>query len=423
MVDTQALKKALFDLGKGFSPFCYLDSNDYPPGENSRYACLAAFGAEAELVLDSETGAFDRLRAFSEENPGWLFCALSYDLKNDVEALRSSHPERLEMPFLHVFKPLFTAVVRLDGSLELHGNHIPPDLEPWLAQPQENPKPVASIQVKPRLSRQEYLDKVSALREHIAAGDIYEVNFCQEFYAENQRIDPYGLFQRLNAISRAPFSAFYQIRQSYLICASPERFLQKTGDRLVSQPIKGTRPRGEDEASDLLHKQALRESEKDQAENVMIVDLVRNDLARTCLPGTVQVEELFGIYPFRQVYQMISTISGRLRPEAHWVDAIRHAFPMGSMTGAPKVMSMELIERYEVSRRGWYSGAVGYIDPNRDFDLNVVIRSLFYQAESGYLSFQVGGAIVYDSEPEKEYEECLVKARGVLMALGQSVSE
>ncbi len=245
------------------------------------------------------------------------------------------------------------------------------------------------------------------------------MNFCQEFFAENVLLDPVAVFERLNAIGKAPFATFLRWRDRYLLSASPERFLKKMGQKLITQPIKGTRRRGKTPEEDEQIWQALAASEKDRSENVMIVDLVRNDLSRNCLPGSVVVEELCGVYSFATVHQMISTVSGTLPAETHWLDALRDCFPMGSMTGAPKIMSMELIERYERTRRGLYSGAVGYFAPDGDFDFNVVIRSILYNAATRYVSAQVGGAIVYDSVPEEEYEECMVKAEAMMRALSQ----
>jgi para-aminobenzoate synthetase component I len=193
--------------------------------------------------------------------------------------------------------------------------------------------------------------------------------------------------------------------------------LKKEGNRLISQPIKGTIRRGENEAEDQLLRQQLRNDEKELAENMMIVDLVRNDLARSARTGSVKVEEMFGIYAFRQVHQMISTVTAQLKEAIPFTEAIRQAFPMGSMTGAPKIRAMELIDQYEQSRRGLFSGAVGYITPEGDFDFNVVIRSILYNAANHYLSFHVGSAITYDSVPEKEYEECLLKAQAIFRAL------
>jgi len=269
-----------------------------------------------------------------------------------------------------------------------------------------------------RFTREEYLATVVALQGHILRGDCYEVNFCQEFFSRDAVIDPQSAWFSLSAASPNPFAAYYRVGSSYLLCASPERFLKKTGARLISQPIKGTAPRMLlDQEADLRQHEWLYNSPKDRSENVMVVDLVRNDLSRVCVPGSVGVEELFGIYPFPQVHQMISSVTGELLPGTDWTEAIRACFPMGSMTGAPKNRVVELIDRYERSRRGIFSGAVGYVTPERNFDFNVVIRSLMYNSDTQYLSYQVGSGITFYSDPAAEYEECLVKARGLIKAL------
>jgi para-aminobenzoate synthetase component 1 len=243
------------------------------------------------------------------------------------------------------------------------------------------------------------------------------MNFCQEFYGSS-KLNAAGFFMRLNRLSPAPFSAWYRNREQHIFCASPERFLFKEDDKIVSQPIKGTIRRSAHDLEDQALKQQLLNSEKDQAENVMIVDLVRNDLSRTAQTGTVEVEELFGIYGFRQVWQMISTISSKLKNESDAISAIKAAFPPGSMTGAPKIRSMELIDNFESSARGTFSGTLGYFSPDGNFDFNVLIRSLFYNEEHEKISFQTGGAIVYDSDPDKEFDECMLKAKAMLLALG-----
>jgi len=271
---------------------------------------------------------------------------------------------------------------------------------------------------EPRFTRDDYLATVSALQGHILRGDCYEVNFCQEFFSRDAVIDPLSAWFSLSAASPNPFAAFYRVGSSHLLCASPERFLKKTKDTLISQPIKGTAPRmPQDPEADLRQHEWLYNSPKDRSENVMVVDLVRNDLSRVCVPGSVAVDELFGIYPFPQVHQMISSVTGKLLPGTDWTAAIRACFPMGSMTGAPKNRVVELISRYERSRRGIFSGAVGYVTPDRDFDFNVVIRSLMYNSDTRYLSYQVGSGITFYSDPAAEYEECLVKARGLRKAL------
>jgi para-aminobenzoate synthetase component 1 len=275
-----------------------------------------------------------------------------------------------------------------------------------------------TITVQPRISKNDYTQIIQQLLHHIHRGDCYEINFCQEFYATDVQANPLGLYSRLTAVSPNPFSSFYKLNDKYLLCASPERYMQRKGNHIISQPIKGTYKRDlNNTEADQQLKTQLQQSEKDRTENVMIVDLVRNDLSRICKEGSVKVDELFGVYTFPQVHQMISTISGDLKENVDFTDMIKATFPMGSMTGAPKRKVMELIERYEKTKRGIYSGAVGYISPEKDFDFNVVIRSILYNASNQYLSYLVGGGITSQSDPEKEYEECLLKAEAMKQVL------
>jgi para-aminobenzoate synthetase component 1 len=413
-------KNQLLHWAAGHSHAVYLDSNEHPSAD---WECLVAAGAH-QLLEVSAGNAFAALEAMQKQTPDWLFGYFSYDLKNELEQLSSHHPDGIGLPDLGFFQP--ETVVSIRGSAK--GYHVQVaclrlDPEEVIDQirntfPERTPA-TTSVTLHARIPRSEYLQTVEAIRAHIAGGDIYEMNFCQEFYAENAWIAPMEVFKKLKAIGKAPFSTFLRWQDRYLLSASPERFLQKRGDKILSQPIKGTRKRGETPEADEQIKSELATSEKDRSENVMIVDLVRNDFSRNCMPGTVMVEELCGIHTFATVHQMISTVSGRLpddKPETA-LRALRDCFPMGSMTGAPKVMAMELIERFEQTRRGLYSGAVGYFTPEGDFDFNVVIRGILYNALSGYCSAQVGGAIVFDSIPEQEYEECLVKVDAMVRAL------
>jgi len=450
MTDGAFWKKQLLHWAAAHELAVYLDSN----GHRQRlirdgWECLVATGAHA--VLETHAGqAFGQLRSLQNAvqhglHSDWLFGFFGYDLKNETERLASDHFDGIGLPDLGFFQPETVVGIR-GNALEIQTIGREPaavlaEIEAAKYQPgyPEN----VSVTLSPRWPKAEYLQTVEAIRQHIAEGDLYEMNLCQEFIAENTAIDPVKVFEHLNRIGKAPFSTFMRWRDRYLLSASPERFLKKEGQKLISQPIKGTRRRTQDD--DAMRRE-LAESEKDRAENVMIVDLVRNDLARNCEPGSVQVEELFGIHTFETVHQMISTITGTLKSlkslrslgslgsfitpndpndpndlndpnNTTALIALRDAFPPGSMTGAPKVMAMELIERYEQTRRGLYSGAVGYFDPEGDFDFNVVIRSILYNAATGYVSAQVGGAIVFDSVPEQEYEECLVKADAMLRAL------
>ena len=396
------------------------------------YACCAYYAPTTDFT--GPGGPFTELLAVSDaaekEGPvslseleSWLRspsqgprCGiLSYDLKNELEALQSDHPDGLGWPLLHFFEPVSWLRWQTDGTIAFHGS-----AETLAALLSTVVCEVSMPQVpamKTRLSRADYLTAVRKVQEDILDGDVYELNLCQEFYAESVVLSPADTFWRLQAASPAPFAGFYKWQQRYLICASPERFVQRRGAELLSQPIKGTIARGRTAAEDEARRQQLRHDEKEQAENLMIVDLVRNDLARVARNGSVRVPELFGLYPFQHVWQMISSVTATARPGTTLVDVLRAAFPMGSMTGAPKIRAMQLIEHYERTRRGLYSGSLGVVWPDGDFDFNVIIRSLQYRADTGYLSLQVGSAITYDAVPEHEYDECLLKAQGVLEAL------
>jgi para-aminobenzoate synthetase component 1 len=411
-------REQLLHWSSAFSVFMLLDSNDHhSPLLETGWDMLV--GAGAAQILQMPAGeAFEGLKTWQTQTNDWLFGVLGYDLKNEVELLTSVHPDGIGFPDLLFFQP--ETVVGISGGLLVIHTLIetPEKVMEAIKTAPKQPRlhPEFSPKMLPRIVTADYLDTVAAIRRHIVEGDVYEMNFCQEFFAENTTIDPLAVWDTLNKLARAPMAAFFRWHDRYLLSASPERFLKKEGNKLLSQPIKGTRRRAvvDDDAM----RAALANSEKDRAENVMIVDLVRNDLARSCRPGTVAVDELFGIYTFETVHQMISTVTGQLLPTVQPLDALRYAFPPGSMTGAPKVMAMELIEQYEKTRRGLYAGALGYFDPAGDFDFNVLIRSIFYDQTAQYVSFQVGGAIVFDSIAEDELEECRVKAGALFAALG-----
>lgn len=413
-----SFKQKALQWANQFEVCCCFDSNGYTD-PYSKYDFLLAAGAKQQLNV-SAGNAFEALRDFYETNPGWLFGMLGYDLKNELEELSSLHENKLDFPDLFFFVPEYLIVIKNGKPEVLSGQeHIIALINDLSPLPFNDNPP---FKVESRMDKTTYLDKVEELRAHIARGDIYEVNFCQEFFAENAVINPYEVYLNLNKLSPTPFSGFFKLADQYILSASPERYLCKRGNQLISQPIKGTARRSADPAEDALIKAALKADHKEQAENVMIVDLVRNDLTKCAVKGSVKVEELFGIYSFPQVHQMISTVSCQLDPSKHNVDAIKYTFPMGSMTGAPKLRAMELIEALECSRRGIYSGAFGYFDPEGDFDFNVIIRSILYNQKKKYLSFQVGGAITYAASAEAEYEECMLKASAILRTLKASAS-
>lgn len=412
---------------ENFVTVCYFDNNHYKDYSHSSYEGLIAAGAKSKLQL-KYGNAFDSLKSFYENKKDWLFGFLGYDLKNEIENLRSKNYDGLNFPDLFFFQPEVVIEI-FERHAIIHsfdsGINVRVISEGRaIAQHRDlfgKPSPGRSIQLFSRISKSEYLQTVRKIKHHIQRGDIYEMNFCQEFYSENAEINPLYTFGELNKLSKAPFSCYLKFDGNYLISASPERFLKKQGRKLISMPIKGTARRGSNREEDVQLRDKLLNDQKERSENVMIVDLVRNDLSRNCVEGSVKVEELFGIKTFPQVHQMVSTITGTLRNDVHPIEVNRNAFPMGSMTGAPKIRAMELIEEQEKSKRGLYSGAVGYITPDGDFDFNVVIRSLLYNSFNQYLSFHVGSAIVADSVPEKEYEECLLKTKALREVLKWSV--
>ena len=410
-----------------FNICCFLDSHDqdmHPGSSPHTYECLLGAGA-VETCTASAGSAFAQLQEWSLDRHDWLFGHCAYGLASETEP--SPHHTHSQTPADPIsFPDLFFFVPEI--VMELHRYHIHIEAlnaDPaaiWRQLKNTSPAPyltAAPIAFTSRFTRGDYLTTVKALQQHIQRGDCYEINFCQEFFATPVLIDPFSVWQALSDASPNPFSAFYRLDERFLLCASPERFLKKTGASLLSQPIKGTAPRNHgDPVADRTFAASLNRSPKDRAENIMVVDLVRNDLSRVCLPGSVVVAELCGVYPFPQVYQLISTVAGELLPGIHWSEAIRATFPMGSMTGAPKNRVVELIAQYERSRRGLFSGAVGFVTPAGDFDFNVVIRSLLYRRDTHYLSYQVGSGITWYSDPMAEYEECLIKAEGIRKALG-----
>lgn len=412
--DIETFKCKALQWASSFEVCCYLDANHFAD-PLSKFEMVITAGATSFLM--SETGnAFGQLEAFKAANPGWLFGFLTYDLKNETELLQSANPDNLHFPDLYFFAPEHLIFIKGD-EVTIQSDNAEVVLEDIESQILGEQPVNTAVEVKTRFTREEYVDTVQNIKDHINRGDIYVTNFCQEFYADNATIEPLSVFDSLNNISPNPFNAFFKLGDKYILSASPERFLAKRGTKLISQPIKGTSARSEDDKADQQAVQNLRNHPKEQQENVMIVDLVRNDLTRSAIPGTVQVDELFGVYSFKQVHQMISTVSCEVPVDLSPVQIVKNTFPMGSMTGAPKVSAMRLMERYERSKRGVYSGALGYFTPDGDFDFSVVIRTLLYNAQNKYLSFQTGSAITVDADPEKEYEECLLKAKAIMQAL------
>lgn len=395
-----------------FNICCFLDNNEYTDKYHSYDWLLAVGGSK---IFSPQKNILSSLRNFYESHNDWLFGHVNYDLKNEIEQLTSSHRDFICFPDIFLFQPEIVLQANNDRIIISCLTEDPKKIFATI-QTQEtgNENFRSQVSIRSKISKEKYLETIGQLHEHILRGDCYEINYCIEFFAEDVVIDPLNVYRHLATISPNPFSCYYKCNDKYLFCASPERYLKKTGNTIISQPIKGTAKRNFINAdADEINKTSLRESNKERSENVMVVDLVRNDLSKICKDGTVTVEELFGIQTFPQVHQMVSTVKGELKADIDFADILKATFPMGSMTGAPKKRVMELIEKYELSRRGIFSGAVGYITPQKDFDFNVVIRSIMYNATKKYLSYQVGSGITFNSHAENEYEECLLKAKAM----------
>jgi len=414
-------KDQLLSWAQQFREVVFLDSNHYPQQYGS-YDCVLACDAFTSLKTDYHN-AFDDLHQYQQQTKDWLFGYLAYDLKNDTEKLHSQNFDGLHFPDLFFFQP--KKLFLLKGNelkicyLNMCDDEIEYDFEEIGKREKGKGKSQSSVTLQQRISKEKYLEKVSEMLQHIHRGDIYEANFCMEFFAENTQIHPLEIYQKLNAISEPPFATFFKNNTDFLLCASPERYLRKQGTKVISQPIKGTAKRVFDEELDHQSKADLAANPKERSENIMIVDLVRNDLSHTATKGSVQVEELCGIYTFKQVHQMISTVVSEVEVTTSPIEIIKTTFPMGSMTGAPKISAMQIIEDLEETKRGLYSGAVGYFTPDNDFDFNVVIRSILYNSNEKYVSFSVGSAITAESKPESEYEECLLKAKAMREVLSE----
>jgi para-aminobenzoate synthetase component 1 len=369
--------------------------------------------------LTSHENSFPKIEELLRQKD-WAYGFFSYDLKNEIEALESKNPATIDVEHANFAIPE-TIIKFEEGGMQIDSFTNPDELLGQIKSTQFQPGPGAPEINPPKsnTTRKHYIENVNKIKEAIIEGEFYEMNYCIEYATKSSYFDPVHCYQKLNEISPMPFSVLMKIGSKYLICASPERFLKKQGNEIISQPIKGTIKRSFDKQEDDLLKKQLLESEKERAENLMIVDLVRNDLAKSAETGSVKVKELFGIYTFKRIHQMISTVTASHDPKIPVTDIIKNAFPMGSMTGAPKIRVMVEIDKLEDSARGLYSGAVGFFTPEGEFDFNVVIRSIIYDAESSQISFHVGSAITYDSDPEHEYNECLLKAESLFEVLSK----
>ncbi len=415
------LKAQLLSWAQQFEEVVWLDSNSYLNKTAGEYEAVLAVDAFTLLKTDT-ADAFEKLKEYQNLSKDWLFGYLTYDLKNDVEKLTSTNSDELNFPDLFFFQP--KKIIRLIGStiyfdyLNVVSDEIDADFNALTNEAIfEETATFKKAKIELKITKDTYKEKVGQIKKHIAKGDIYEANFCQEFFAKNTTINPLSTYKALNAISKPPMASFLKADNLYALCASPERYLKKKGNLITSQPIKGTAKRANSIKEDEILAQNLGSNLKERSENIMIVDLVRNDLSKTALKGSVKVHELCKVYAFEQVHQMISTITSKVSNSTSPVDVLKSTFPMGSMTGAPKISAMKIIENLEATKRGLYSGSIGYFTPEGDFDFNVVIRSILYNEEKKYISLSVGGAITNKSDINSEYEECLLKVKALRKVL------
>tara|TARA_B100000700_G_C14985716_1_gene828727 strand:+ start:210 stop:1511 length:1302 start_codon:yes stop_codon:yes gene_type:complete len=412
--------KKILEWSKRFSASCLLLSNDNDiklPESYKKYDAIFAIGNSSECF--SKTDSLKQLSDWYNKNKDWSFGYISYELKNEIEDLTSNNQDNFDFFHIHFFKPKYVILFK-DKNVYIESFCGLEEIKRISKEIMYIEIPIIkndSINLKPAENKKDYLKKIMLIKEHIKKGDIYEMNYCQTFYEKNTPFNPEEVFFKINKESKSPFSAFLKINHNYIICTSPERYICKNKNKILSQPIKGTRRRDSVYKEDQILLNELKNSQKDISENIMITDLVRNDLSKTANSKSVKVNELCQVYSFKQVHQMITTISATISQDIGVADIISTTFPMGSMTGAPKKRAMELIEKYEVKMRGIFSGSIGYISPIEDFDFNVVIRSLIYNKKNKYLSVSSGGAITSKSDPEEEYEECLVKIQSIINSL------
>jgi para-aminobenzoate synthetase component 1 len=415
VVNYAEVKNKLLEWTATFKVGCFLDNHNYTSPYHS-YDCLAAAGCSN--IFNPDHDFFASLSKFQSETD-WIFGHFNYDLFDMIEKRNSNKKDLTGFIDAFLFVPETVVLLNEEtitiGALQADAKQVFNEI----SEQKITASKKFAINFKSRVQKEEFISVINKLKEHINYGDCYEINYCQEFYAEGAYINSVDVYRQLTEISPNPFSCFYKLNDKFVLCASPERYLKKMGSIIISQPVKGTFPRDiANKHQDEINKHNLKFSEKDKKENVIVVDLVRNDLSKVCEAGTVAVEELYGIYSFPNVHQMISTVSGKLKPQVGFSNIIEATFPMGSMTGAPKKRVMELLEKYEYSKRGVYSGTIGYISPEKDFDFNVVIRSIVYNKDIGYISYHTGAGITAGSDAYMEYEECLVKAAAVFKVFG-----
>ena len=412
-VDLKKLKKKIILFSEENSNSIFLNSNNNPKS----YDFIFAYGQKSHIV--SSFNSLEKLDEFVEKTNDWIFGFLSYELKNEIENLESHNQVTHTIPNLYFFQPATVILVKKGVVNVLCIPSFNPDLEFNQILNYKNTQKTETINKNliQRFEENEYINTIKKIKERIKLGDIYELNFCIDYYAKNINIDPYQSYNNLNLLTESPMSVFFKYNSLYVISSSPERFIKRNNNKITTEPIKGTIRKNRIRDEDLKNISYLKNNSKELSENHMIVDLVRNDLSKIACKGSVKVKELANLYSFKNVHQLISSVEAEIKESTKFSEILKSSFPMGSMTGAPKIKSMELIDEFEKTQRGIYSGSIGYISPSKNFDFNVVIRSIIYDSDNNTLNINVGSAITFASDPENEYEECKLKAEAMINSL------
>ncbi|MEX2396847.1 MAG: aminodeoxychorismate synthase component I, partial [Balneolales bacterium] len=410
------LKALIKDLRQQ-GPLIFLDSQsqEHPSSQKSYLAAVPDASIEAfenQIVIHHSGGEretytsnpWEALKQFRKLYPGRHYGWFGYDLKNNIEKLSSENPDNVGLPDMFFMRP--TKVYEVEPGL----NQIDKYNEQKVEKDTSGQDPLELSNLRSGVTETEYLAIINKAKQLIEEGEFYEINITHQLQADFQG-DPLSLYETMRNRGPVPFGAYIHYDKASICCASPERFLRKQGRVVTSEPIKGTSRRGVNRKEDMALQEDLRNSAKNKAENIMIVDLVRNDLSRIARQGSVHVDKIYQLQTFNTLHQMVSTITAEMDDKTDAVDAVRACFPMGSMTGAPKIRSMEYIEQLESYKRGIYSGAIGYFTEDDNFDFNVVIRTAI--VKNARLSYSIGGAITADSDPHEEWEETWIKARAL----------
>jgi len=405
--------KKVVNFSSNQTHFTLLNSND----SFDDYELIIAYGAES--FIQSSKNSLKKIDKYISCVNDWVFGFLSYDLKNEIENLSDLNKDIFNLPNVYFYQPKVIWLIKGEKAriYSISKKNLNEDWDKINSIHYKECTKKSSIDLIPRTSRDEYVKKIKKIKQRILKGDCYEMNFCFDMYSKNKKINPYKTYIKLNNYTRSPMSTFFKLNQLFLLSSSPERFIKRNNKTIISQPIKGTAKRGLNSTEDEKIKERLLSSPKELSENHMIVDLVRNDLSRLARKGSVKVKYLNKLNTFKRVHQLISTIEAKIESNTKFSKIINGMFPMGSMTGAPKIESMNIIDEYESTKRGLYSGSVGYIKPNKDFDFNVVIRSIIYDEISKEINVNVGSAITFKSDAVSEFEECLLKAEPMIKSL------